>query len=104
MNLVDRGTDFADFWRERHLCTLTTHRPDGSLHVVPVGVALDHERRCAWVISSGGSRKVRNLLAGGGALAACQVDGARWLTLEQARTVMLPTQLPLLDRLAELLG
>ena len=33
-----------------------------------------------------------------------EVSAARWLTLEQARTVMLPSQLPLLDRLEELLG
>jgi predicted NUDIX family NTP pyrophosphohydrolase len=32
-----------------------------------------------------------------------EVSAARWLTLEQARTVMLPSQLPLLDRLEELL-
>lgn len=33
-----------------------------------------------------------------------EVSEARWLTFEQARTVMLPSQLPLLDRLADLLG
>ncbi|MDO9497086.1 MAG: TIGR03618 family F420-dependent PPOX class oxidoreductase [Nocardioides sp.] len=70
-----------DFWTERHLCTLSTLRPDGRLHVVPVGVALDPEQRCAWVITRGGSRKARNL-EHGGALAACQVDGGRWSTLE----------------------
>jgi F420H(2)-dependent biliverdin reductase len=70
-----------DFWTERHLCTLTTLAPDGSPHVVPVGVALDPERRCAWVITSGSSRKVRNL-AGSARLAACQVDGRHWSTLE----------------------
>jgi len=32
-----------------------------------------------------------------------EVSAAKWLTLEQARTVMLPSQLPLLDRLMELL-
>ena len=70
-----------DFWTERHLCTLSTLRPDGRLHVVPVGVALDPEQRCAWVITRAGSRKARNLELGG-ALAACQVDGGRWSTLE----------------------
>ena len=29
------------FWTERHLCTLTTLRSDGTPHVVPVGVVLD---------------------------------------------------------------
>ena len=33
-----------------------------------------------------------------------EVSAAQWLTLEQARMVMLPSQLPLLDRLEELLG
>jgi predicted NUDIX family NTP pyrophosphohydrolase len=33
-----------------------------------------------------------------------EVSAARWLTLAQARTVMLPSQLPLLDRLAATLG
>ncbi len=32
-----------------------------------------------------------------------EVSAAKWLTLEQARTVMLPSQLPLLDRLEGLL-
>ncbi len=33
-----------------------------------------------------------------------EVSAARWLDLEQARIVMLESQLPLLDRLAELVG
>ena len=80
-----------DFWTERHLCSLTTLRPDGRPHVVPVGVALDPERECAWVITRGGSRKVRNLLAAGpqgATMAACQVDGARWSTLEGTAVVL----------------
>ena len=79
-----------EFWTERHLCTLTTLRPDGRPHVVPVGVALDHEEQCAWIITSGESRKVRNLLAAGaeGArVATCAVDGGRWSTLEGVATV-----------------
>ena len=31
------------FWRERHLCTVTTLRGDGSPHVVPMGIVLDPE-------------------------------------------------------------
>lgn len=79
-----------DFWTERHLCLLSTPRPDGRPHLVPVGVALDHDERCAWVITGGGSRKVRNLLAAGddGApVAASAVDGARWSTLEGVAVV-----------------
>ncbi len=70
-----------DFWTERHLCTLTTLRTDGSPHVVPVGVALDLEQECAWVITGGGSLKARHLRTPG-RVAACQVDGPRWSTLE----------------------
>jgi F420H(2)-dependent biliverdin reductase len=57
---------------------------------VPVGVALDREERCAWVISSGSSRKVRNLRQrpDGGPVAAGAVDGARWSTLEGTAVVL----------------
>lgn len=70
-----------DFWTERHLCTLTTLRRDGTPHVVPVGVALDLEQRCAWVITSRTSAKVRHV-ADDGRVAASQVDGRHWSTLE----------------------
>jgi len=76
-----------DFWTERHLCTLTTLRTDGRPHVVPVGVALDPEQRCAWVITSATSRKARNL-AHSPHLAACQVDGRRWSTVEGRGSVI----------------
>jgi PPOX class probable F420-dependent enzyme len=80
-----------EFWTERHLCSLSTVRPDGRPHLVPVGVALDHEERCAWVISSGSSQKVRRIAAGpadGSPVAACQVDGRRWSTLEGRARVL----------------
>ena len=70
-----------EFWRERHLCTLTTLRSDGRPHVTPVGVALDLERRCAWVITSEQSLKAVQASADP-RVAACQVDGRRWSTLE----------------------
>ncbi|MER6960891.1 MULTISPECIES: TIGR03618 family F420-dependent PPOX class oxidoreductase [unclassified Streptomyces] len=76
---------YLSFWRERHLCTLTTPRPDGSPHVVPVGVTYDPESRLARVIALKTSRKVGNVLAAGPAgarVAVCQVDGGRWATLE----------------------
>jgi len=77
------------FWVERHLCTLATVRADGRPHVVPVGVALDLDERCAWVITSGASVKARTLAAApGAAVAACQVDGARWSTIEGRATVL----------------
>ncbi|MFI7401696.1 pyridoxamine 5'-phosphate oxidase family protein [Streptomyces sp. NPDC049541] len=76
---------YLDFWRERHLCTLTTPRPDGSPHVVPVGVTYDPGAGLARVITNRTSAKVLNVLAAGeqGArVAVCQVDGRRWATLE----------------------
>ena len=74
----------AAFWAERHLCTLTTLRPDGSPHVVPVGATFDADTMTARVITRNGSVKVRNVSAAGEAapVAVCQVDGARWSTLE----------------------
>ncbi len=77
--------ELLEFWTERHLCTLTT-LSNGRPHVVPVGVALDTDERCAWVITGGGSRKVRDL-ATSDVVAACQVDGARWSTLEGRASV-----------------
>ncbi|MFB7615837.1 pyridoxamine 5'-phosphate oxidase family protein [Kitasatospora sp. NPDC056181] len=81
---------FLAFWQERHISTLTTQRPDGSPHVVPVGVTYQPETGTARVISSRTSRKVRNVLAAGAAgmrVAVCQVDRARWSTLEGVAVV-----------------
>ncbi|WP_372733561.1 PPOX class F420-dependent oxidoreductase [Nocardioides sp.] len=71
----------ASFWAERHLCTLTTLRADGRPHVVPVGAPLDLEQRCAWIITNGSSAKAGHLRTRG-PVAICQVDGARWATIE----------------------
>ncbi|GAB2448180.1 TIGR03618 family F420-dependent PPOX class oxidoreductase [Nocardioides hungaricus] len=79
--------DLLDFWTERHLCTLTTLRADGLPHVVPVGLALDPERECAWIITFNTSQKVRNL-AHADRVAVCQVDGGRWSTLEGRAAVL----------------
>ncbi|MFF5566289.1 pyridoxamine 5'-phosphate oxidase family protein [Streptomyces sp. NPDC012623] len=84
------SADLLAFWRERHICTLTTQRPDGSPHVVPVGVTYDPPAGVARVISSGGSRKVAHVLAAGpeGArVAVCQFAKGRWSTLEGRATV-----------------
>ncbi|MEU4399949.1 pyridoxamine 5'-phosphate oxidase family protein [Micromonospora orduensis] len=73
------------FCAERHLATLTTLRADGTPHVVPVGVTLDPEAGLARVITSGTSRKARQVAAAGAAgtpVAVCHVDGRRWLTIE----------------------
>lgn len=76
---------YLSFWREYHMCTLTTPRPDGTPHVVAVGVTYDPEHGLARVITNKHSRKVANVLAAGaeGArVAVCQVDKGRWATLE----------------------
>ncbi|MFE9771348.1 pyridoxamine 5'-phosphate oxidase family protein [Streptomyces sp. NPDC005931] len=81
----DPDASFLGFWREKHLCTLTTLRPDGTPHLVPVGVTYDPGARLARVITNENSAKVRHVLAAGeqGApVAVCQVDGGRWATLE----------------------
>ena len=89
MALDPRDPELTAFWTERHLCTLTTLRADGSPHAVPVGVTYDAEQLLARVITGGGSQKVRNLEQAHavGNLAAtrvatCQIDGRRWSTLE----------------------
>jgi PPOX class probable F420-dependent enzyme len=76
-----------NFWTERHLCTLASVRADGSPHLVPVGVALDLEEECAWVITNERSRKVLHIAADE-RVAACQVNGRQWSTMEgRARVV-----------------
>ncbi|WP_030919090.1 pyridoxamine 5'-phosphate oxidase family protein [Streptosporangium amethystogenes] len=84
-DLARLGKGFDAFWHERHLCTLTTVRSDGTPHVVPVGVTLDVGTATARVITSRGSHKARLVAAAGPAgapAAVCQVDGRRWSTLE----------------------
>ena len=78
----DPGPELLAFLTERHLATLTTLRPDGTPHVVPVGVTYDPATRTARVITSGTSAKARHLRDGGGRVAVCQVDGRRWSTIE----------------------
>ncbi|ORT59181.1 PPOX class F420-dependent oxidoreductase [Streptomyces sp. CB03238] len=80
-----KGNGYLEFWNEYHLCTLTTLRPDGHPHVVPVGVTVDADAGVARVITRKSSRKVANVqaaLPGQARVAVCQVDGGRWATLE----------------------
>ena len=79
--------DVVAFLAERHLGTLTTLRPDGSPHVVPVGFSFDPVTRAVRIICSEGGRKVRNIDAGSRAV-VCQVDGARWVSLEGPAVVL----------------
>jgi PPOX class probable F420-dependent enzyme len=81
------GPSLLEFLAERHLATLTTLRPDGSPHVVPVGVTYDAPTRTARVITSGTSAKARHVRGGQTRVAVCQVDGRRWLTLEGTAVV-----------------
>lgn len=93
--LDDVSEDFLGFWQERHLCTITTVRRDGTPHVVPVGVTLDAGTATARVISSRASHKVKQIRAAGdeGArVAVCQVDGRRWSTLEGRAVVREDTE------------
>lgn len=76
----DLTDELVDFWRERHLCTVTTLRHDGSPHVVPMGVVLDAGARVAWGITARTSLKVANLRRDP-TIAVCQVDGRRWSTI-----------------------
>jgi PPOX class probable F420-dependent enzyme len=77
----DLGDAAAQFLAERRLATLTTFRPDGSAHVVPVGFSWDPAAGLARVITSGGSRKAANVRRDA-RVVLCQLDGPRWLTLE----------------------
>jgi PPOX class probable F420-dependent enzyme len=88
-----------DFYAEYHLNSLSTVRPDGRPHAVPVGVTLDPVNECAWIITRDGSRKVANireaaLTEQGARVAVCQVDGPRWSTIEgRAQVVTDPEQI-----------
>lgn len=69
------------FLTQRHLATLTTLRPNGSPHVVPVGFTWDAQAQLVRVITTDDSVKVRNARCGGRAV-VCQVEGRHWLSLE----------------------
>jgi len=85
IDLTARGDAFREFWTERHLATLTTVRPDGTPHVVAVGVTVDFDAGLARVITFRSSKKARLVKEAGEQgvpVAACQLDGRRWSTLE----------------------
>lgn len=80
-NPSDLTTDELRFLTERHLATLTTLRTDNTPHVVAIAFGYDPGSKLVRIISSDRTRKVRNIESNGLA-AICQVDGARWLTME----------------------
>lgn len=84
----DLSDEVLAFLGEYHLASLTTSRPDGSPHVVPVGFSYDPADGIARVITWAASRKARNVAEHpGGRAVVCQVDGGRWLSLEGPATV-----------------
>jgi PPOX class probable F420-dependent enzyme len=83
LDLSNLPETVIEFTRERHLATLTTIRPDGSPHVVPVGFTFDAATATVRVITWATSVKSRHARSGGRA-AVSQVDGGRWLTFEGA--------------------
>ncbi|MFJ9551289.1 pyridoxamine 5'-phosphate oxidase family protein [Streptomyces erythrochromogenes] len=88
---ISKTEGFAKFLSEYHLATLTTLRPDGRPHVVPVGVTYDHASGVARVITKKSSVKVTNILSalpGEARVAVSQVDGPRWVTLEGVAQVV----------------
>ena len=88
LDLDHLGPEVLAFLAERHLATLTTFRPDGSPHVVPVGFSYDPDARLVRIITWAASKKARNVagLPGGRAVVS-QVDGGRWLSLEGVASV-----------------
>jgi F420H(2)-dependent biliverdin reductase len=79
--------DHLEFWREKHHCSVTSLKPDGSPHVVPMGIVVDPDAGLAYGITSGRSQKVANLRRDP-RLAACQVDRGRWSTIEGTAEVL----------------
>lgn len=90
---TDAPDALAAFWQERRYATLTTLRPDGTPHVVPVSVTYEPgspeaaagPAGTARVVTRRTSKKARNIKAAGAEgmrVALCQVDGRRWSTLE----------------------
>jgi len=84
---VELSEAAVEFVTERHHATLTTLRANGTPHVVAIAFTYQPETGLVRIITDAASQKVRNARRGGYA-AVCQVDGARWLTLEGPATVV----------------
>lgn len=82
MTLLLSESDQA-FLTRNQVATLTTVRPDGTPHVVPVRFTWDPTAGLARVMTVGSRRKARNLTGEGSRRAVlCQVSGFYWLTIE----------------------
>ncbi|MDT0203582.1 pyridoxamine 5'-phosphate oxidase family protein [Nocardioides sp. AE5] len=80
---------FLAFWADRHLCTVSTPRPDGTLHVTPMGIVLDAPQREAWGVTMGHSVKAKNIRAGEAVpIAVCQLAGPYWASLEGTAEIL----------------
>ena len=79
--------EHLEFWREKHHFTVASLKPDGSPHVVPMGIVVDPEAGLAFGITSGRSQKVANLRRDP-RVAVCQVDRGRWSTVEGTAEVL----------------
>ncbi len=87
-DLENLDDDVLAFLSEYQLATLTTLKTDGTPQVTPVGVTYDPATRTARVITWATSIKALNVARNPGQrVAACQVDGGRWLTLYGSATV-----------------
>jgi F420H(2)-dependent biliverdin reductase len=69
------------FLTDRHLASLSIAKPDGKVHVSPVGFTFDSQTGVARIITSSTARKSAHAATAGRA-SICQIDGAFWLTLE----------------------
>ena len=90
--MLTLSPDQLVFVTDRHLATLTTVRPNGSPHVVPVAFTWDPDRGVARITTRVTSVKARTIERGGPGGAAlraalCQFEGQRWLTLEGTVTL-----------------
>jgi PPOX class probable F420-dependent enzyme len=90
--VITLSADQLAFVTERHLATLTTVRPDGRPHVVPVAFTWDQHNAVARITTRVTSVKARIIdRAGPGGVplraALCQFSGQRWLTLEGTVTL-----------------
>ena len=94
----DLTSSQLEFMRENYLATLTTLRPDGSPHVVPVGFTFEIESNIVRVITFAKSMKARHAAQGGRAVVS-QVDRGRWITLEG--TVRLRTEADIVAKAVE---
>ncbi len=84
-NLPDEILAFLGEW---HLATFTIVKADHTPHVTPVGVTYDQEDGIARVITWADSWKAKHVASlGTAAVAACMVDGRRWVTLSGTATV-----------------